>query len=73
MIEQEVEKFYKKTTLTSELIELRNIATLALLIAKCAINRKESRGLHYNTDYPKKNDKKWLHDTIILNPRILKQ
>jgi L-aspartate oxidase len=68
MIEKEVEKCYKKTTVTPELIELRNIATVARLIAKSAISRKESRGLHYNTDFPEKNDDLWLHDTIISNP-----
>ena len=68
MIENEVESFYKKTTVTPELIELRNIATVAKLIVKCALSRKESRGLHYNTDFPEKDDKFWLHDTLISNP-----
>ena len=68
MIEEEVEKFYKKTTVTADLIELRNIATVAKLIVKCAINRKESRGLHFNTDFPEKDDKFWLHNTLISNP-----
>jgi L-aspartate oxidase len=68
MIEEEVEKFYKKTTVTADLIELRNIATVAKLIVKCAISREESRGLHFNTNFPEKDDKFWLHDTLISNP-----
>jgi L-aspartate oxidase len=68
VIASEVEAFYKKTVVTNDLIELRNIATVAQLIVKCAISRQESRGLHYNTDYPKRDDKNWQHNTIITNP-----
>ena len=65
MIHQEIEDFYKKRTITEELIELRNLAIVALLIVRCAIMRKESRGLHYTTDYPEPDDIHYLHDTII--------
>lgn len=65
MIHQEVEDFYKKRTITEELIELRNLAIVALLIVRCAMMRKESRGLHYTTDYPEPDDIHYLHDTII--------
>ena len=65
MIAAEVEEFYKKTTVTNDLIELRNIATVAQLIVRSAMSRKESRGLHYNTDYPKRNDVLWQHDTYL--------
>ncbi|RKY83300.1 L-aspartate oxidase [candidate division KSB1 bacterium] len=67
LIAKEVEDFYKKTRVTEKLIELRNIATSALLIIKSALRRKESRGLHYNSDYPFKDDKKWKKDNIIIN------
>jgi L-aspartate oxidase len=64
MIKKEIENFYKKTKVNRELIELRNIALIAELIIKSAIWRKESRGLHYNTDYPHTSDK-YLKDTIV--------
>jgi L-aspartate oxidase len=68
VIASEVEAFYKKTTVTNDLIELRNIATVAKLIVQCALSRKESRGLHFTTDYLKRDDKFWRHDTLISNP-----
>lgn len=68
IIANEVEEFYKKTTVTNDLLELRNIATVAQLIVQSASNRKESRGLHFTTDYPNRDDIKWKHDSILINP-----
>ncbi len=68
VIVEEVEEFYRKTTVTNDLIELRNIASVAKLILQCAMSRRESRGLHYMTDYPKRDDKFWKHDTLISIP-----
>ncbi len=65
LLENEIEDFYKRTKITVRLLELRNIVTTAKLIVKSAIKRKESRGLHYTTDYPVQNDRYWKHDTII--------
>ncbi|MCK4225207.1 MAG: FAD-binding protein, partial [candidate division Zixibacteria bacterium] len=59
----EITEFYKVNPVTYDVIELRNIATVAKLIIECALARKESRGLHYNIDYPDKDDKNWLKDT----------
>ena len=70
VIAEEIEDFYKKTKVTSDLIELRNIASVAKLIIQSAIARKESRGLHYTTDYPKKDDRFWKHDTFISKPVV---
>jgi len=63
-LKNEIETFYKKTRVSRELIELRNLALVAHLIVKSALLRKESRGLHYSTDYPRQN-KKYIKDTII--------
>ena len=71
LIREEVEEYYRRTRLTPELIELRNIAVTAWLIVMCARHRKESRGLHYNTDYPERDDRFWRHDTIMRNEEIL--
>ena len=51
----ETELLYQKTIVSPQLCELRNMITVAYLIVKCAGFRKESRGLHFNTDYPLKD------------------
>jgi len=66
LILKEIETFYKKTRLTTGLIELRNLAQVAWLIINCALHRKESRGLHYTTDYPERDDQHWLKDTVLV-------
>ncbi|MDP2983020.1 MAG: L-aspartate oxidase [Candidatus Latescibacter sp.] len=71
LIREEVEEYYRRTRLSLELIELRNLAVSAWLIVVCARHRKESRGLHYNTDYPGRDDLLWKHDTVIRNEEIL--
>lgn len=55
-LNDEIKDYYKRSTISPGLSELRNLATNAKLIIKSAIARKESRGLHYNTDYPKALD-----------------
>jgi len=69
LIANDIEAFYKKTKVTPALLELRNIACVALLIIRCAQFRKESRGLHYTTDYPDRDDTHWLGDTVIQEHR----
>jgi len=54
IIYRETEALYKKSTLSKTLCELRNMINAGYLIIKMAQDRKESRGLHYNTDYPEK-------------------
>lgn len=52
---EETEQLYQTSTLSPQLLELRNMITVGYLIVKGAMFRKESRGLHYNTDYPAKS------------------
>lgn len=54
MLKDETEDFYKRTKLSVKLCELRNLIQCAELVVRCAMKRKESRGLHYTTDYPYK-------------------
>lgn len=65
LLEKEIENFYRRTKISAHLLELRNIVTTAKLIIISALKRKESRGLHYTTDFPDQNDRYWKHDTII--------
>src|SRR5690606_31857150 len=53
---EETEQLYQNTSLSPQLLELRNLISVGYLIVKCAAFRKESRGLHYNTDYPGKSE-----------------
>jgi L-aspartate oxidase len=53
---EETEGLYQTTTVSHQLLELRNMITVGYLIVKGAAFRKESRGLHFNTDYPAKSD-----------------
>jgi L-aspartate oxidase len=65
LINQEIDEYYRNFIVTRDLLELRNIAIAAKLIVTSARMRKESRGLHFNLDYPEKNDRVWLKDTIV--------
>ncbi|MBU6342491.1 MAG: L-aspartate oxidase [Bacteroidetes bacterium] len=52
LLYQETEELYKTTKISPQLMELRNLITIAYLISRSAAHRRESRGLHYTTDYP---------------------
>ncbi len=52
MLRDEVHEFYSNFRVTNDLIELRNLLQVAELIVQCAMQRHESRGLHYSKDYP---------------------
>ena len=65
LLREQIEGYYWKYKLTQDLIELRNIALVGELIITSAMLRRESRGLHYNTDCPEADDINWKRDTVI--------
>ncbi|PXW71404.1 L-aspartate oxidase [Alteromonas sp. I10] len=56
LLEQEITEYYSHFRVSNNLLELRNLVTVAELIVRCAMERKESRGLHFNLDYPEQLD-----------------
>ena len=56
LLYEETEELFKRSVVSRELCELRNIINVGYLIMRQAMERKESRGLHYNIDHPKKDN-----------------
>ncbi len=68
LINEEVKQMYDISKISEEILELRNLSEVAFLITYSASLRKESRGLHYNIDFPKKDDRNFLKPTFLQNP-----
>jgi L-aspartate oxidase len=64
MVREEIESYYWDFKLTGELVELRNLATVADIIVRSALKRRESRGLHYTLDFPD-SDPRFIRDTVV--------
>jgi L-aspartate oxidase len=69
LLQDEIQEYYWDFTVTSDLLELRNIATVAGMIIDCALQRPESRGLHYNLDYPSADPDYSQKDSVLRRER----
>lgn len=67
-LQEEIQEYYWDFIVTSDLLELRNIATVAELIVGAALGRPESRGLNFNLDYPEPNPDWAQRDTVLRKP-----
>jgi L-aspartate oxidase len=63
---REIGEYYGNFRISSNLIELRNLAQVADLIIRCALARRESRGLHYTLDYPQASESAPVRDTVLV-------
>jgi L-aspartate oxidase len=63
-----IDDYYWRHTVTRDLLELRNIALFAELLAESALHRRESRGGHYREDYPERSPES--RDTVLRRGRV---
>jgi L-aspartate oxidase len=69
-LQTEVERRFMHRGVSPEAIETRNLVDTAALVVRCALLRKESRGLHYNIDYPFRNNELFLRDTVVTRENL---
>jgi L-aspartate oxidase len=68
LLTREIDDYYANFRVTNDLLELRNLVLTADLIVRCALKRKESRGLHFSRDYPDMLPK--ARNTVLRNRRL---
>ncbi len=66
LLKREIEEYYQGYVVTKNLIELRNLVLVSEMIVRCALQRKESRGLHYTLDYPQLSNE--ICDSVLIPP-----
>ena len=66
MLKREITEYYQDYHVSKNLIELRNLVLVSEMIVRCAMQHKESRGLHYTLDYPEQSNE--LRKTILTPP-----
>jgi L-aspartate oxidase len=65
LLSHEIREYYWDYLVTPDLLELRNLCSVAELIVRSALKRRESRGLHFSLDTPRRDDKHWVKDTVL--------
>lgn len=68
LLKNEIDEYYRDYKVSKNLIELRNLVLVSEMIVRCALERKESRGLHYTLDYPELSQEK--KDTVLSPPHF---
>jgi len=66
LLQSEIAEYYGSFRVTNDLLELRNLATVAELIVRSALSRRESRGLHYTIDYPDRDSIAPVQNTVLV-------
>jgi len=65
VLKEEIRDYYSNFRISNDLVELRNLLAVAELTVSCALQRRESRGLHHTLDYPDTNDAGYARDTVL--------